>query len=119
MYKHVGKVGTHVLLLCQVAFQGEVLAAIAELQDTYATLLDTQDMLGAVQQENSALKERCNEFVRANLDHMLAWRTLKNKADALEGDHSNHAHVCRIQLLQRALTVFGCSPAAYVPLHSL
>lgn len=57
-----------------------------ELQGTYATLLDTQDVLVAVQQENSALKQRCSEFVRANLDHMLAWRSLKAKADALDGE---------------------------------
>lgn len=69
----------------QVTFQGEVLAAIDELQSTYASLLDTQDALAAVQQENSALKDRCAEFVRTNLDHMLAWRALKAKADALEG----------------------------------
>lgn len=75
-----------VWLNCQVSFQGEVLAAVDELQGTYATLLDTQDVLVAVQQENSALKERCSEFVRANLDHMLAWRSLKAKADALEGE---------------------------------
>lgn len=75
------------MCMSQVSFQGEVLAAIDELQGTYATLLDTQDVLAAVQQENSALKERCSEFVRANLDHMLAWRTLKAKADALEGEH--------------------------------
>jgi hypothetical protein len=70
----------------QVSFQGEVLAAVDELQGTYATLLDTQDVLVAVQQENNALKQRCSEFVRANLDHMLAWRSLKAKADALEGE---------------------------------
>lgn len=75
----------------QVSFEGEVLAAIDELQGTYATLLDTQDVLAAVQQENAALKGRCSEFVRANLDHMLAWRTLKAKADALEG---NSAKCC-------------------------
>ena len=69
-----------------MSFQGEVLAAIDELQGTYATLLDTQEALAAVQQENAALKERCSEFVRANLDHMLAWRSLKAKADALEGE---------------------------------
>jgi hypothetical protein len=63
-----------------------VLAAVDELQGTYATLLDTQDVLVAVQQENNALKQRCSEFVRANLDHMLAWRSLKAKADALEGE---------------------------------
>jgi hypothetical protein len=57
-----------------------------ELQATYTALLDTQDALAATQQENAALKGRCNEFVKANLDHMLAWRTLKAKADALEGE---------------------------------
>jgi hypothetical protein len=70
----------------QVTFQGEVLAAMQELQATYTALLDTQDALAATQQENAALKGRCNEFVKANLDHMLAWRTLKAKADALEGE---------------------------------
>lgn len=63
-----------------------MLAAIDELQGTYASLLDTQDALAAVQHENAALKEQCSEFVRANLDHMLAWRALKSKADALEGE---------------------------------
>jgi hypothetical protein len=71
-----------------VTFQGEVLAAMQELQATYSALLDTQDALAATQQENAALKGRCNEFVKANLDHMLAWRTLKTKADALEGENS-------------------------------
>ncbi|WIA38455.1 hypothetical protein OEZ86_001779 [Tetradesmus obliquus] len=70
----------------QVSFQGEVLAAMQELQATYAALLDTQDALTATQQENAALTGRCNEFVKANLDHMLAWRALKTKADALEGE---------------------------------
>lgn len=70
----------------QVTFQGEVLAAMQELQGTYAALLETQDALAATQQENAALKERCNQFVKANLDHMLAWRSLKTKADALEGE---------------------------------
>lgn len=63
-----------------------MLAAMQELQATYAALLDTQDALTATQQENAALKGRCNEFVKANLDHMLAWRALKTKADALEGE---------------------------------
>jgi hypothetical protein len=76
----------------QVSFQSEVLAAIDELQGTYTTLLDTQDVLMAVQQENTALKERCSEFVRANLDHMLAWRTLKATADALEGKSTACGH---------------------------
>lgn len=81
-------VSTRKTLCCalQVSFQGEVLAAMQELQATYAALLDTQDALTATQQENAALKGRCNEFVKANLDHMLAWRALKTKADALEGE---------------------------------
>lgn len=72
-------------LFLQFSFHGEVLAAMQELQGTYAALLDTQDQLTATQQENEALKQRCSEFVKANLDHMLAWRSLKTKADALEG----------------------------------
>jgi hypothetical protein len=80
-----------------VTFQGEVLAAMQELQATYAALLDTQDVLAATQQENDALKGRCNEFVKANLDHMLAWRTLKTKADALEGEASASAAVASHQ----------------------
>lgn len=56
-----------------------------ELQSTYAALLDTQDQLAATHEENAALKQRCSEFVKANLDHMLAWRSLKTRADALEG----------------------------------
>lgn len=70
---------------CQVAFAGEVGAAIRELQETYEALLETQDGLAAAQQENAELKQRGAEFVRANLDHMLAWRALKATADALEG----------------------------------
>lgn len=62
------------------------MAAMQELQSTYSDLLSTQDQLAATQQENAALKERCNEFVKANLDHMLGWRSLKTKADALEGE---------------------------------
>jgi uncharacterized protein (DUF2141 family) len=70
----------------QVSFEGEVLVAVQELQATYEALLDTQDALAAVQQENGDLKARCADFVRANLDHMLAWRSIKAKADALEGE---------------------------------
>jgi predicted nuclease with TOPRIM domain len=69
-----------------MAFQGEVLATMHELEHTHATLLEVQGQLASVQQENAALVERCNEFVRANLDHMLAWRSLKAKADALESE---------------------------------
>jgi hypothetical protein len=63
----------------------EVGAAVKELQATYAALLAAQDALSAAQEENAALKGRCDEFVRRNLDHMLAWRGLKARADALEG----------------------------------
>eukprot|EP00775_Hariotina_reticulata_P005424 gene5424-5657_t len=70
----------------RMEFQGEVLATMQELECTHATLLEVQGHLAQVQQENAALKDRCSEFVRANLDHMLAWRSLKAKADALESE---------------------------------
>jgi chromosome segregation ATPase len=73
-------------LHAQASFQGDVQAAIQELQGTHQCLLDTQDSLAAAQDENATLTARCREFVRANLDHMLAWRSLKAQADALQGE---------------------------------
>lgn len=67
-----------------------MLSAVTELQDTYQALLNTQDELDSTKEENRQLTQRCDEFVRANLDHMLAWRTLKAKADSLGGELNQH-----------------------------
>jgi len=69
----------------QCSFEGEVASAVSELQLTYEALSDTQDSLDAALRENGALRARCNEFVRSNLENMLSFRALKAKADSLEG----------------------------------
>jgi hypothetical protein len=73
------------LLTLQAHFQSGVLAAVEELQATYQALVDCQDDLDALRLQNAQMSQRCDEFVKGNLDHMLAWRSLKSKADGLEG----------------------------------
>lgn len=94
------------LVCVQFSFHGQVFAAMEELQSTYSTLLDTQDRLATVEQENAGLKQQCDEFVKKNLDHMLAWRSLKSKADALEG--VNHAGPLRLAKLLHPIQDHEC-----------
>lgn len=106
---------------CRVSFEGEVGAAIRELQETYQALLDAQDSLEEVRRENAELKQRGAEFVRTNLDHMLAWRALKAKADALEGGCGavldSQAAGCRPRLRVCARVPHACRRAGRQQQH--
>lgn len=51
-----------------------------------------QEALEGVHAENAALKARCDEFVRSNLEHMLSMRGLQARADSLEGAGAGAMH---------------------------
>lgn len=70
----------------QAAFGGELLEMQHELDATHKRLIEAHDAEDALRAEAAAMRERMAELVRANLDHMLAWRTLKARADALDGE---------------------------------
>ncbi|KAL6759891.1 hypothetical protein V8C86DRAFT_3024605, partial [Haematococcus lacustris] len=69
-----------------ISFPSELQSALRTKSEAVAALSELSQELESSRGECRQLQERLNQFVRGNIDHMLAWRMMQDKAATTEGE---------------------------------